>query len=125
MAWSTKGSRGPFLSIIRSFYWQKVLVVLQKVHVVTILHRAVVAIGEAFSKLGVLLGFSLISLHDLFCATGDGFKSEVSCFLLLGLAIVHFALWGLVFSLDFDPFFFLLLFPHSVFFLYLFIYLFI
>jgi hypothetical protein len=35
---------------------------------------------------------------------------------------VHPTLWGVVFSLDFDPFFFLLLFPRSVFFLYLFIY---
>jgi hypothetical protein len=33
------------------------------------------------------------------------------------------ALSGVVFCLDFDPFFFLLLFPAGVFFLYLFIYL--
>jgi len=41
----------------------------------TILGWAVVATGEASSRLGVLSGFSLISLHDLLCATGDGIKS--------------------------------------------------
>jgi hypothetical protein len=43
-----------------------------------------------------------------------------------GSPIVHSALWGVVFCLDFSPFlFFLLLFPCQVFFLYLSIYLFI
>ncbi len=45
------------------------------------------------------------------------------CFLLLRLSAVHSALCGAVFCLDFDPFFFLLLLPCWVFFLYLFIYL--
>ncbi len=49
---------------------------------------------EASSKLGVLRGFSRISLQDLLPATGDGFRSEVLCFLLLGPAIVGSALWG-------------------------------
>jgi len=37
----------------------------------------------------------------------------------LGLPIVRFALWGVVFGLDFSPFFFLLLFPCHVLFIYL------
>jgi hypothetical protein len=77
---------------------------------------------KASSKLGVLPSFSPISLQDLLHASGDGFKSYVSCFLLLGLPIVRFALWDVVFCLDFGPFFFLLLFPLWVFFVYLFIY---
>jgi hypothetical protein len=52
---------------------------------------------EASSKLGALLGFSLISLQDLLPATGDGFRSEVLCFLLLRLTIVGSALSGAVF----------------------------
>jgi hypothetical protein len=64
-----------------------------------------------------------ISLHNLLCATGDGFRSSVLCFLLLGLPIVCSALSGVVFCLDFSPFFFLLLFHCHVFFP-LFIYLF-
>jgi hypothetical protein len=32
-------------------------------------------LGEAFSKLGVLLDFLPISLHNLFFTTSDGFKS--------------------------------------------------
>jgi hypothetical protein len=42
----------------------------------------------------------------------------------LGLPIVPSALSGMVFCLEFSPFFFLLLFPWQVFFLYLFICLF-
>jgi hypothetical protein len=75
MTWLAKGFEGPPLSIIRSFYRYKVLVVLQRIQVATILHWAIVTIGKASSKLGVLLGFSPISLHDLFHAIGDGFKS--------------------------------------------------
>jgi hypothetical protein len=32
-------------------------------------------LGEAFSKLGVLLDFLPISLHNLFFTTSDGFRS--------------------------------------------------
>ncbi len=63
--------------------------------------------------------FSPISLHNLLFTTSDGFRSQVQCFLLIELAIVHSALWGVIFCLDFSPFFFLLLFPCWVFFLYL------
>jgi len=48
---------------------------------------------------------------------GPGLRSWVTWFLLLKLPIVGFALSGVVFCLDFDPFFFfLLLFPCQVFF---------
>ncbi len=68
---------------------------------------------------------SPLSLHDLLCATNDGFRSQASRFLLLRLPIVCSALSGVKFCLDFGPFFFLLLFPSQVIFLYLFIYYFI
>jgi hypothetical protein len=48
---------------------------------------------------------------------GDGFKSLVSWFLLLGLPVVCYALSAVIFCLDFDYFIFLLLFPCQVFFL--------
>jgi hypothetical protein len=59
--------------IVRSFYRQRVLVTLQRILAISILCRAVVTTREASSRLRVLLSFMLISLHDLFCATGDGF----------------------------------------------------
>jgi hypothetical protein len=48
----------------------------ERVQAITILHRAVVAIGEvsSFRFDDVLPDFSSISLHDLLCATGDGFR---------------------------------------------------
>jgi len=49
---------------------------LQRILVISILCLAVVTTREASSRLGVLLSFMLISLHDLFCATGDGFTSD-------------------------------------------------
>jgi hypothetical protein len=64
-----------------------------------------VAMGKAFSKLGVLPSFSPISSHDLLHAIGDGFRSKVLCFLLLGLPNVRSTLSGVVFCLDFSPFF--------------------
>ncbi len=62
--------------------------------------------GEAFSKLGVLLGLLSISLHDSLWAKGEWFRSQVTLFLLLGLPIVRFALSSVVFYLDFDHFIF-------------------
>ncbi len=50
------------------------LAVLYRVQVATILHWAIVATRKASSRLGVLLGFLPISLHNLFDTTGDGFK---------------------------------------------------
>jgi hypothetical protein len=81
-----------------------------------------VVAGKACSRLSVLPGFSPISLHDLLRATGDGFRSEVLCFLLLGLPMLCSAIWVVMFCLEFGPFFFLLLFPWWRFFLYLFIF---
>jgi hypothetical protein len=75
MAWSAKGSRGPSLLIIRSFYRHKLCVALRRVQATTLLHQVVVAVGEASSKLGVLPSFSLISLHNLLRATCDRFRS--------------------------------------------------
>ncbi len=70
----------------------------------------------------MLPGFLPISLHNKLRATSDGFKSYVARFLLLGLLIVHFVRLGVAICLDFGPFFFLLLFAYTVFFLSFFIY---
>jgi hypothetical protein len=46
----------------------------QKIYATIIVRQVVVVEGEVSSRLGVLLGFSPISLHDLFCAICDGFR---------------------------------------------------
>ncbi len=46
-----------------------------KVQATAILRQVVVPDGEASSRLGVLSSFSPISLHDLLCASVDGFRS--------------------------------------------------
>jgi len=76
---------------------------------------------EASSRLDVLLGFSPISLHDLLRAYGDP-RFQVFSYWGSPLCMLHFRVWYFV-CLDFDPSFFLLLFPFWVLFLYLFIYL--
>ncbi len=121
MVWSMKGFKGPPLSIICSFYQQKVSMALQKVQITIILHRAIVTTREAAFRLGVLQGFSPISLHDLLCAINDRFRSQVLCFLFLRLPIVHYALLGVVFCLDFGFFFFCCSFVGCFSFIYLFI----
>jgi hypothetical protein len=95
-------------------------VALQRVQATIILCWAVVVAGETSFRLSVFPSFSPISLHDLFRTTSDWFRSYVSCFFLLGLPIVGFALLGVVFGLDLGPFLFLLLFPCQEFFIYLF-----
>jgi hypothetical protein len=65
-----------------------------------------VATREAFSRLGVLLEFSPVFVHNLLRAIGDGIRSYVSCFLLLRLPVVCFALSRVVFCLDFSLSFF-------------------
>jgi hypothetical protein len=46
------------------------------------------------NRLGVLPDFSPISLHDLLHASGDGFRSMVLCFLLLGAPQCAFCTLG-------------------------------
>jgi len=70
-----KGYASPPLSIIHSFYTQKVSLALQRIQATTILHQAIVATKQAFVRLRVLPSFLHITLHDLFCAIGDGFRS--------------------------------------------------
>jgi hypothetical protein len=69
-----KGSRGP-LSILHSFYKQKMSMALKKIQAATIFQLVVLAVGKAFSKLNVLPNFSPISFNNLFHATNDGFIS--------------------------------------------------
>jgi hypothetical protein len=66
--------------IICSFYRHKLSRALRRVQATTLLHQVVVAVGEASSKLGVLPGFSPISLHDLLRATCDRFRSQFHVF---------------------------------------------
>jgi hypothetical protein len=74
---------------------------------------------EASSRLGVVLGFLPISLHDLLHAFGDPRFQVFSCW-GSPLCVLHFRVWYFVWTLILP---FLLLFPCGVFFLYLFIYL--
>jgi len=53
MAWGMTGIRTSPLSVLRSFYKQKVLVTLQRAHMVSIL-KCDVTIGEGSFRLGVL-----------------------------------------------------------------------
>jgi hypothetical protein len=71
MAWAVNGTKGPLLSILLTFYRQKVLVVLQHAQVVSILKHAG-AIGEGSSKLGILSGGPPLSLFDMLLATKVG-----------------------------------------------------
>jgi len=53
MVWEAKGTGGSPLSVFGAFYRQKVLVVLQWVHAISIL-RWVVVVDEGFFRLGIL-----------------------------------------------------------------------
>ncbi len=54
---------------------------LQRVQAITILRRAVVATGEvSSSRFDVFSNVLFITLHDLLCATGDGFRSRFHVF---------------------------------------------
>ncbi len=53
MVSGAKGTGGPPLSVLGAFYRQKVLVMVQQVHAISIL-RWVVAVDEGFSRLGIL-----------------------------------------------------------------------
>jgi hypothetical protein len=121
MVWSVNGSIG-FPPILCSFYRQRMLVAFQKVQAATILQWVVVIVEKAFSRLDVLLNFSPISLHELLCATSDGFRSLVFLFLFLGspLCVLHFRVWSFVWTSIlslFNIYIFLLLFTCQVFFL--------
>jgi hypothetical protein len=72
MAWGAKGIRGRPLSILRTFYKQRVSMVLQ--HAIFIL-KCVVAVGEGSSKLCVLSGSPPFSLLDIFFATRKGWRT--------------------------------------------------
>jgi len=52
-------------------------VALQRVQATTVLRQAVVAAGEACSRLDVLPGFQLIYLHDLLLVMGLGPRFHV------------------------------------------------
>jgi hypothetical protein len=106
-----------------SFHRQRVLVTLQRILVIFILHQAVVTAGEASSRLGVPLSFTPISLQ--WFVSCYWWWVYILCFMFspLRALILGSALLGVIFCLDSSPFFFLLMFPCRVFFLYIYIYL--
>jgi hypothetical protein len=55
MLWTAKGTGGPPLSVLHTFYRQRVLVALQRTHAASISRWAVIA-GKGFSRLEALLG---------------------------------------------------------------------
>ncbi len=73
MAWMTKGIRGLPLSMLCSFYTQKMLVDLQRVQVSSILNWAI-TIREGFFRLGTLWGLPPLSLIDMLHANGGDFN---------------------------------------------------
>jgi hypothetical protein len=68
-----KGTGRPPLSILHAFYRQKVLVtfITMCVQTVSIL-RCAVAVGEGFSRLGLVSGGPPLSLFDMLLATTGG-----------------------------------------------------
>ncbi len=89
MAWTTKGTGGPLLSLLCSFYKQRVLMALQKIQVASILRHVVIA-REGFFKLRVLLNLPLLFLVDMFHVTSGGFSFQWLPFLL-----VAFLFWAI------------------------------
>jgi hypothetical protein len=74
VAWIAKGTGGPPLSILCSFYNQSVSMTLRRAQVVSISKWAVTA-GEGSSGLGVLLGLPPLSLVNMLHASGGKFDS--------------------------------------------------
>jgi hypothetical protein len=66
MTWEMKGIGGSPLSILRTFYRQRVLMTLLCAHVVSVL-KDVIAISEGFSKLNILSKYPpfLYVFHDM------------------------------------------------------------
>jgi hypothetical protein len=64
MTWGTHGIKSPPLSILCTFYRQKVSVGLQRVQVFSIL-RHVVVVGEVSLRLGILLRGPPLSVFDI------------------------------------------------------------
>jgi hypothetical protein len=71
MAWGMTGIKAPPLSVLRSFYKQKVLVMLQRAQMVSIL-KCDVTIGEGSFRLGVLSWGPPLSLFDMLLVPGKG-----------------------------------------------------
>ncbi len=111
MAWSTKGFGGPPLSIIHSFCKQKNVSDFSKSLGCHCLMLNNYGNRKAFSRLGVFPNFPPISLHNLFHATNDEFRSKVSCFFPFRDPFCAFYTfgWSFLFGLWFDLIF--LLFP--------------
>jgi hypothetical protein len=74
MTWTTKGIEGPPLSMLQSFYKQRMSVASQKTQATSIVRRIVIA-GEGFSKLGVLLSLPPFFLVHMVHATNGGFDT--------------------------------------------------
>ncbi len=69
MVWGTKGTKGFSLSVLRTFYKQRVSVALQHVHAISIL-RCDITLGEDSSRLGILSRGSPLSLFDILLVRG-------------------------------------------------------
>jgi hypothetical protein len=76
MVWGMKGTRSLLFSISHTLYRQRVSMVLQCAHVVSIL-KCVVAIGEGFYKLGILSGGPPLSLFDMLLRTRGAWELDV------------------------------------------------
>jgi len=71
MVWLAKGTSGPPLAVLYTFYRQRVSIVLQRVKVLFIF-RCVIIADEGFSRLVMLSVFSSLSFSHMLLATGGG-----------------------------------------------------
>jgi hypothetical protein len=70
----TLGIGGPPISVLRTFYRERLIVELQHAHAISILKRVIV-VGEGFSRLGVLSRGSPLSLFDMLLTIGKGLET--------------------------------------------------
>jgi hypothetical protein len=74
MVWIGKGTESFLLSVLRSFYRQRMSMALSRTQATSI-SRWVVTTGEGSSRLGVLSGLTPLSLVDMLQATNGGFNA--------------------------------------------------
>jgi hypothetical protein len=74
MVWTTKGTKGPLLSVLHSFYKHKVSMALQRAQATYISNRVVI-VGEGSFRLGVLTSLSTLFFINMLHGTSGGFNT--------------------------------------------------
>jgi hypothetical protein len=94
MTWSMKGSGGPLLLIICSFYRHKCKWLFKELSCHYLALRVVMAIRKTSFRFGVLPSFSPIFLHDLLLLLVMGLGPRFCVF--SPLCTLHFWVWPFV-----------------------------